>query len=165
MVTTGNLCFGLDRGVLEKRWCHVWGGHLQQPSADYMQNFFLYRRDGCIWGMLAVVPMVLEWDDEKIDTGGISAAATHPQYRKKGVMSELLTHADSMMQTRGDIISVLGGDRQRYGHFGWEHIGVRPVLVFGKKYLDSNPQAQLDPVRITADSSQAVLDAVVSLHD
>jgi GNAT superfamily N-acetyltransferase len=145
IVTLSNICFSEDRGAVELRWCHVWGSHLSRPSTKYMDNFYLAKEDGRIVGTIAVCPMVLEWAGERIQAGGISAVATHPDYRGRGIMTQLLHHADRVMARRGDIVSVLGGDRSRYGRFGWEHVGCSTILTFSGKYLERLPDADTAP--------------------
>ncbi len=165
LVAIGNLCFRGQRGSLERRWCHVWGGHLDEPAEEYLRNFFLYKQDSRIWGMVGVIPMRLEWGGEIVRVGGISPVATHPEYRGRGVMTKLLAHADAVMQERGDELSVLGGDRKRYGRFGWEHIGRMARLLFSKRYWSDIPDLRNRPNCITADSDDRVLEEVLRLYN
>ena len=168
IVTLSNLCFPEDRGAVELRWCHVWGGHLSRPSSEYLDNFFLAKESSRIVGMVAVCPMTLQWAGEAIQVGGISAVATHPDHRGRGIMTELLGRADRVMAGRGDVISVLGGDRSRYGRFGWEHVGSSPELFFSGKYLERLPDvgdAAAARPRLVDHRDAPTLARILALHE
>ena len=151
MVRLGNLCFTNpynQYGVIEQRWCHAWGGHQKGSSEDYIKNFSLIERDQRIVGMIALIPMSLEWKSSPIPTGGITAVATHPDYRNTGVMSTLMSFAEKKMHREPYVISVLGGDRRRYGHFGWEQVGLRGEMLYGERYLHGLPDSEQLPIQI-----------------
>jgi GNAT superfamily N-acetyltransferase len=148
MVEFANSCFPWEHGIIEQRWCHVWGGHVKEPSEEYVRNFFLLKDRSEIVGMIAIVPLTLRFGGSTMQAGGVTAVATHPLYRGKGIMSALLARADQEMQQRGDVVSVLGGDRSRYAHFGWEQVGARCELHFPAKYLMQLPDPKGLPTRI-----------------
>jgi hypothetical protein len=151
MVRLGNLCFTnpYDQyGVIEQRWCHVWGGHIDGSSEAYVENFFIIRRKKRLIGMIAVIPMNLQWHGSQIPAGGITAVATHPDYRSSGVMSTLMSFADEKMRVESYIISILGGDRRRYGHFGWEPVGLRGEMGYDIKYLRGIPEPSVSPIQV-----------------
>jgi N-acetylglutamate synthase-like GNAT family acetyltransferase len=151
MIRLGNLCFTRpydQYGIIEQRWCHAWGGHLKDPSENYIKNFFVIERRRKIIGMIAVIPMVLEWHGSKIPAGGITAVATHPDYRNRGVMSTLMSFADEKMRAEPYMISLLGGDRGRYAHFGWEQVGLRGEMRYSAGYLRAIPDSSVSPIQI-----------------
>jgi hypothetical protein len=54
---------------------------------------------------------------------GLGNVFCYPAIRGQGVMSALLRRCLDDMRQDGIAICLLGGDRTRYGHFGWEHCG------------------------------------------
>lgn len=54
---------------------------------------------------------------------------THPDWRGRGIMSQLLLNAIAEMDERGVPISFLRGIRTRYGRFGWAEAGKRLALT------------------------------------
>jgi GNAT superfamily N-acetyltransferase len=153
MVELGNYCFRREKGAIEQRWCHVWGGHLPESSEEFLKNFFLVKEGRQIVGMIAIVPLMLNFGSDNVPAGGVTAVATHPLYRGKGIMSALLEWAEQEMVRRGDVISLLGGDRCRYSHFGWEPVGRRCELCYPPQYLSALPEPETRPVRIRASAS------------
>lgn len=166
MVRLGNLCFTnpYDQyGVIEQRWCHAWGGHLEGSSENYIRNFFVIKRSKRIIGMIAVIPMVLEWHGSLIPTGGITAVATHPDYRNSGVMSSLMSFAEEKMLGEPYVVSVLGGDRSRYGHFGWEQVGLRGEMRYNTTYLLAIPDSSVSPIQIYPENNSC-LDQLMQMN-
>lgn len=56
---------------------------------------------------LQILPYPMTWGEKEIKTGYISGACTHPDYRNRGVMRELLSQAFARMQHDGTVISTL----------------------------------------------------------
>ena len=59
---------------------------------------------------------------------GIGNVGVHPDYRGRGYMISLMEALTDEMDRRGADISVLGGDRFRYAHFGYE--GACPGCIY-----------------------------------
>ena len=93
------------------------------------RRILLLREGGQIAGCLAVHPLTLRLEEARLEAGGIGAVGTHPEQRGKGIMGALLTAAIQRMRRAGYPLSVLCGDRQRYGWFGWEKAGVQQSLT------------------------------------
>ena len=70
------------------------------------------------------------WEEETTDyEGGIGGVATLQPCRGKGFMTSLMRHTLKIMEERGYPFSILLGDRQRYGVFGYETCG-REVVFY-----------------------------------
>lgn len=167
MIRLGNLCFTRpydQYGVIEQRWCHAWGGHLKDSSENYIKNFFVIERRRKIIGMIAVIPMVLEWHGSTIPAGGITAVATHPDYRNRGVMSTLMSFAVEKMRAEPYVISLLGGDRSRYAHFGWEPVGLRGEMRYDAGYLSAIPDSPVSPIQIYPEDDP-YLDRLIQMNE
>lgn len=85
---------------------------------------YIAKKDGRIRSVIAnrvIDVMVL---GEKLRFGLIGNVAVHPYSRGEGFMKELLGRAiDESRSMEGIDIMVLGGQRQRYGYFGFENAG------------------------------------------
>lgn len=110
------------RRIVQRQYPHA---YRDQPS--FARRLLLLRDQGELVGCLAVHPIVLRLGSARVTAGGIGVVGTHPERRGEGIMSCLLNDAIQRMRLAGHAVSVLGGDRQRYGRFGWENAGVRMV--------------------------------------
>jgi ribosomal-protein-alanine N-acetyltransferase len=97
---------------------------------------WVYEQDGRIVGML--VAWLL------IDEAHIATLATHPDYRRRGIAKQLLTHALRFMAREGAVSSFLEvresnlAAQEMYRRFGFEVSGRRP-----RYYKDNDEDAIL----------------------
>lgn len=78
---------------------------------------------------IAVKPVMLKLGkDDNLSTGYLGTVATHPFERGKGHMKELMRLSLERARGEGMELVALGGQRQRYNHYGFE-IGA-PVITF-----------------------------------
>lgn len=59
---------------------------------------------------------------ETIPVGGIGEVSTHPEYRRRGIATQLLKDAVQFMESRGILISSLHGSQRIYSIEGWESV-------------------------------------------
>ncbi|MGY8825613.1 MAG: GNAT family N-acetyltransferase [Candidatus Latescibacterota bacterium] len=102
--------------------------HLYRENKEHISRHLVLRDGGKIIGQLAIHPVLIRIEGLLLCAGGIGTVATHPERRGQGIMSRLLEAAKPIMCERGYDISILGGDRQRYGWFGWENAGTKTVF-------------------------------------
>lgn len=76
--------------------------------------------DGKLIGTVLSYPITLHIGDAVLSARGIGSVATHPRHRGKGVMKALMKEAIDGMLKDGVALSMLGGRRGRYAHFGYE---------------------------------------------
>lgn len=108
----------------------VFGAGEGEPKGSY-----IVENNGKILSHVGLYPLKLVCAGVKITAGGIGNVATHPEARGRGYMGKLLRRAVSDMEN-GDVpLSVLWGDRQRYGNFGWETAGQKLNLHFSARSL------------------------------
>jgi len=114
----------------------TFGGGRRYPLAHAdVECFHVIEKDRRIVSHVGLFPLVLVADGVRITAGGIGAVATHPDERGKGYMARLLEWVIARMTEQDMPISVLWGDRQRYGNFGWESAGEKTVLAFTSRSL------------------------------
>lgn len=125
-------CYGHSRGFFHQN--HYL--NIYRPAAGACACSYVLERNGKIVSHVGVFPIDIVVAGASIRVGGIGGVATLPGERGKGYMSRLLYHAIEVMRETGCLVSGLGGDRQRYGAFGWELAGLAYHLEFSHRSLD-----------------------------
>lgn len=95
---------------------------------ERMSHWRLAFIDGNLAAGIEIIPQCLQLGPFTLRSGGIGNVHCWHPYRKTGCMSQLLERCISDMNSLGYAISLLGGDRLRYGNFGWEHAGSQRLL-------------------------------------
>lgn len=84
---------------------------------------YLAMEEGRIKAIVSLLVIEVNVGGEILKYGFIGNVAVHPYSRGKGYMKDLMKLAIEDAQTLGVDIMALGGQRQRYGYFGFEHAG------------------------------------------
>ena len=134
--------------------------HAYRQTASFARRLLLLREagaDGQLVGCLGIHPMQLRLGQATVSAGGIGVVGADPQRRGEGIMSHLLVAALKRMREAGHAISILGGDRQRYGWFGWENGGVRRRYLLTRRMLGapSKLERQLSLTRFDPDHASS----------
>jgi predicted acetyltransferase len=90
--------------------------------------------------------------------------STWPSYRRLGLMTQLLNYCISLMQDEGYAFSELGGDRQRYGRFGWENAGYQWRFDISRRSL-SAVEASTGHEVSTYGARPEEIDAIIAIHE
>lgn len=85
---------------------------------------YLARKAGKIVAAVGVYDGILNVGESKLNYRGIGNVAVKKEERGNGLMSSLLKEALKDMYRDGIHFAVLGGQRQRYGYFGFDSVGV-----------------------------------------
>jgi predicted N-acetyltransferase YhbS len=109
-------------------------------AADFRHHILAFQ-DGRVVGGVGAYPMELvvrENNGERftLKTVGIGQVCCAPEARGQGVMTAALTRALAEAAAKGAVLAVLGGDRFRYGHFGFDFFGSRLRLTYQLKRLE-----------------------------
>src|SRR5699024_1248886 len=82
-----------------------------------------YMDEEKIAAKLHLIPLTCFINGKQFEMGGISSVATWPEYRRKGMVKQLLSHVLHMMKQSGQSISFLHPFAfSFYRKFGWEHV-------------------------------------------
>jgi len=141
------------------RYPKVWG----KNTVDW-NNKLIIKEKGEIASHVGIFILPAEADGVSFKLGGIGGVATLPQYRGKGYMSKLLKHTFQKMKEQGCPLSWLGGDRQRYGAFGYETAGKMINFIVSPRSLSHtvNPE----PIELIRYAGQEdLLEKIISLHE
>ncbi len=118
--------------------------------------------------VLGLYPLKWRVGDQTLDIAGIGGVGTHPDWRGKGLMSELLTHIVAVMREQNYPLSWLGGQRQRYRYFGWERCGCQLLFDITHQNIRHEPAMQALPAvtleRVT-DPDAAEFQDLQQWHD
>lgn len=142
------------RRIVQRQYPHAY-----RDSPAFARRLLLLRDGTQLVGCVAVHPMAIRLGAATLKAGGIGIVGTHPERRGEGIMTTLLQDAIGRMQKAGCAVSVLGGDRQRYGRFGWENAGVRIVHHLTARSLGAPSPAErrLSMQRLVAEEPTATL--------
>jgi predicted N-acetyltransferase YhbS len=117
--------------------------HLYRPDAEHMGRSLVLYDAGTLVGHLAVHPVGLRLGGVTVWAGGVGGVAAHPDRRGEGIMTALLAASETHMRALGFPLSILGGDRQRYGWCGWENGGRRTTFALTPRSLGRATAADL----------------------
>jgi predicted acetyltransferase len=71
------------------------------------ENTILYCHNGKVYSMLQIIPYMIDIQGIQYPVHYIYGVCTHPDYRKRGLMAQLLNYAWKIGKNRGDIASIL----------------------------------------------------------
>ncbi|MBQ6551584.1 MAG: GNAT family N-acetyltransferase [Lachnospiraceae bacterium] len=83
--------------------------------------------DGRICGLVGAFELPYVVHGTPLHVVGIGTVSVRPGYRRKGYMKELMARAIRRAKDEDADYMILGGQRQRYGHWGFEQGGVMPL--------------------------------------
>lgn len=117
IVRNANACFTQvsDAGGVVACWPQSY-----VRDAAHLHRFLIFKEEDRVVSSAVYVDQTLMVDGFGIRVAGVGEVATHPEYRGRSLMSQLLKCAIECMTEEGYAFSDLSGDRQRYGRFGWE---------------------------------------------
>lgn len=120
---------------------------------------------GRIIGCVGAYPYPMRIGGVTFRTAGIGQVATLPEARGRGVMTALLQTVCRELDGGDFDLAWLGGDRQRYGRFGWAIGGSTMRFEFFDRYLPAPPdEASVHPLDWAKDFGR-LRDYVAALPD
>ena len=102
--------------------------YLKDATEDEIIKNYAAKLNGKIVGAAGIYPADWIVSDEngdifQIKAFGVGQVCCLSEYRNRGVMTALMKETSAAMERQGYEVSFLGGDRFRYGHFGYEFGG------------------------------------------
>ena len=92
-------------------------------AADTTAHHFIIKEDGKILAAILAYPVEMTIAGERVMSLGVGSVSTHPRARGRGFMDDLLAAVDAHAEEVGADFAVLGGNRQRYGYYGFDLAG------------------------------------------
>ena len=96
---------------------------LYGAQADTTAHHFLIKEDGKILAAILAYPVEMTIAGKTLMTIGVGSVSVHPRARGRGFMDDLLAAVDEHAKAYNADFAVLGGDRQRYGYYGFDLAG------------------------------------------
>ena len=120
-----------------------------------LDHWYIALHEGQIVASTQIVPQRLTVaPGVELRVGGIGQVSCRPEFRNKGMMSKVLGAAVERMTADRYDVSVLGGDRQRYRHYGFEVAGsARLLWLTDRRPIGKNPSEGARPMRFLGDSA------------
>jgi len=151
--------FDHSRGFFYKQFPQV----MSKDTLDY-DNVFIIREKNRIASLVCIFPQTAVLDGRKTVIGGIGSVSTHPDFRNQGFMKILMDFCIEEMKKRNYSFSILGGDRQRYNHWGYETCGMRAILHFSQRSLEKSGINETIEI-FRYDGSIEILEKIKKAHE
>ncbi|MEE2657399.1 MAG: GNAT family N-acetyltransferase [Candidatus Latescibacterota bacterium] len=153
------------RRIVESQYPHL---YRQEPG--HARRLMILRDGegglGPIIGCIGVHPISLRSDEARISVGGIGIVGAHPERRGEGIMTRLLHAAITRMQRQRKAVSVLTGDRLRYGRFGWENGGCSNLFSLTPRSTgEVNANRSLRLLRLSNGARRSVWKRIADIAD
>ncbi|HCL02694.1 MAG TPA: hypothetical protein DHW61_09840 [Lachnoclostridium phytofermentans] len=109
-----------------------------KKDTDLPKHFRVIEEEGELKAMLLSLPLTLKVYDQMLSIRYIGLVAVHESSRGRGYMTSLMEQAIKEMKEEKTMLSILGGQRQRYEYFGYEPAGLEFHCVVNKANLKHN---------------------------
>ena len=140
---------------------------LYNPEYDPCRNNFVITENGKLRAAIGAFDSVFSVGGTELKCRGIGNVAVHPYHRSKGYMIECMNMINESIISDGYDFSMLGGQRQRYGYFGYEDSGCAySFLINGtniRHCFRDVPFCELEIRDVHADDTE-LIDAAYALY-
>lgn len=141
---------------------------LYKPAYSPCEKNYIIKEDGAIKAAVGLFPLTVYAAGKKLRVGGIGNVAVTEDCRGKGYMVDCLNRAIEDMKADGTDYSILGGNRQRYGYFGYEPAGINYRFRINRNNLDHvvgrGSKSTFTAVQVMADNKE-LLKKIKQLHE
>ena len=135
---------------------------------DHAPLHAIALEDGHIRAAIGLLPMVLQLDEaHTLKAGFVGSVSVHERYRGRGYMKKLMEMIMARGRELGCDFLALGGQRQRYGYWGFENGGCSlrfdlnsANIRHGLKAVDGSRMI----IRKIENEADAALDAIYALY-
>ena len=139
---------------------------LYRPTDEHLGHNFAIRQSGRIRAIVGMFPLQWQVGGSTLRLAGIGGVSTHSGCRGAGFMQTLMRHCVERMRAEKYHLSWLGGQRQRYLHYGYETAGTAVAITLNKRNLrataDRAPKLRFAPLKAT---DRRLLARAQALHD
>ena len=122
---------------------------------EHMARHLGLFEDGKLCSVVGIYPLTLRVGDTLLRFATTGNVATLPEYAGRGYFTKLFSMAMEEAEREGYDALRLGGQKQRYGRFGFEDLGVLYQALFSEKNRAAFPQETYTDVtfeRLTRES-------------
>ena len=130
-------------------------------------NNYVVTENGKLRAAIGAYDADLSVNGEILKTRGIGNVAVHPYFRSMGYMKDCMHMALRDMIEDGVDLSLLGGQRQRYQHFGFDHAGAEYGVSVDRGNLrrafEGVPLPEIE-LRDVGEEDTELIDRMYALH-
>lgn len=141
---------------------------LYKPEYDPCYNNYVITENGKLKAAIGAYDFTYSVAGTELKCRGIGNVAVHPYARSRGYMKECMNMSVEDMIRDGIDFSALGGQRQRYGYFGYEVCGAQYHQAIDRNNIDhcfyDVPLRKLEIRPLGADEDK-LLDKIEALHN
>lgn len=137
---------------------------LYEPSDRQMRCNLALRRNGRIAAIVGVFPIDWVVGSVHLKLAGIGGVSVHPDFRGQGLMRLLMDAAMAEIKHTGYHAACLGGNRRRYGHWGFEKAGVEATFTVTTNSLEHAGQTVRRPDQISFQITPAAAADLPAMH-
>jgi len=135
----------------------------KRQNSDF-KNIFVIKEKDKIVSLVRIFPLRTIQNCVEMNLAGIGAVSTLYSHRGKGYMGILLQHTFDEMKRQKFPLSILGGDRHRYGNFGYENGGrVIEITILSRGLKKFGIQAV--PARRYDNTNKEVLGKIIKASE
>ena len=116
--------------------------------------------DGTIVSTVRVFIRKMFLHGESVTVGGIGEVSTRPEYRRRGLATQLLKDSIQFMESRNIVMSSLHGSQQIYSVEGWEKV----PRYYAKQPFTAKKQGEWDVRPANFDEATEV-DRIAAIYD
>lgn len=136
------------------------------PTEACMSCQCALLEDGRIRAMVGAFPREFEVAGHRLTDVGIGNVAVHRDHRGKGYMQVLMKQVGQDMADSGAHMSLLGGYRERYRHFGYEMAGCSHRFTFSRFSMQHLARRERWPAYTFVPLAEGeALEKALALHD
>lgn len=129
-------------------------------------NYVIYE-NGKMVAAVGVYKGILKVGTEELTYAGIGNVAVEERCRNRGLMRECMEMALGDMAVQGVDFIVLGGQRQRYGYYGFETVGIEYRASINRtnvRHVYHGSKNDAIEIRELDSNNQEILDTMYQLH-
>ncbi len=157
-----NAAFGFGPGHdmdFGRDWPYLW-------NDDRADNMWLCLAGDKIVGAAGAYPVTVRMGGATFRAACVGQVATLPAWRGRGIFTRMMNAICNEADATTDF-TWLGGDRLRYGRWGWATGGRRNVFEISQRMLGDQAEADVDkPVRpVTGDDVPRIYEQIASHAD
>lgn len=139
---------------------------LYKPEYKPCESNYIVTEDGKLRAAIGAFDDALTVCGKTLKVRGIGNVAVHPYHRSKGYMIDSMNLAIEDMKKDGVDLSILGGQRQRYGYFGYDSVGVGAnvdITPTNLRHCFANVPFRKLEIRTVEDSDTELIDEIYAL--
>lgn len=138
---------------------------LYGENSDSIPHHFIIREDGRITSAILAYPVEMHIGKHSFMTIGVGSVSVHPRSKGHGYMNHLLNAVDEHARELGAVFSILGGQRQRYGYFGYQPAGYQMSCTLSERNVKHALSHICDDGIDIIPMTQAHVSEAITLHE